>query len=442
MWPVGRGEVADAQAATLAQAAKAVETFTELWSLYQPSMNPAEQRIRTRLDELLKEIASRLLPEEQKGEDWTMGLPKKRGKVYYANTRVNGVHLRDCLNTDNWQEAQQKQAELVEKALQGKIQQGPVQREWLKLTVAEALDALVEVQIEAGREDGTIRIYRERSVPLKRLLGTMRVAKITAETIRWYQSTRRTEGVKGRTINMEVGCIRAILKKAKRWARIEDDVETQSEQRDVIPVALQEGQKERLFEAAASNERWSRARYCGMIAVNTTARKCEVLRARYQDVNLFTGEWIIPKGKTNASIRTIALNDEARDAFIHMMELGRALGGGEPEHYIFCACEHNHFDFTKYQKSVRTAWRKLRDKAGLNGYRIHDLRHQAITEMAENDVPESVMESIAGHVSKKMREHYTHIRTNAKQKAVSALGTGVTAKHTGLKLVGGKKGKG
>src|SRR5215469_5032036 len=65
-------------------------------------------------------------------------------------------------------------------------------------------------------------------------------------------------------------------------------------------------------------------------------------------------------------------------------------------------------------------------KAKLKGFRFHDLRHTAITDFAEAATPESVMQSIAGHVSREMREHYTHIRTDAKKKAVAALGgTGI-----------------
>ena len=59
------------------------------------------------------------------------------------------------------------------------------------------------------------------------------------------------------------------------------------------------------------------------------------------------------------------------------------------------------------------------------GFRFHDLRHQSITEMAEAGVPEAAMQSIAGHLSKKMLEHYSHVRLAAKRQAVRALGGGL-----------------
>jgi len=216
--------------------------------------------------------------------------------------------------------------------------------------------------------------------------------------------------------------LRLRLKKVKRWTCLTEDVKLDPCRSEFVPRVLTEAEKDRLFKVARSNPDWYRALYCGVIAVNTTARKIEVLRSRFQDVDLFEAVWRIPKSKTRAGCREIPLNPEARAAFARMIEMGEALGGGEPNHFIFCGCENKPFDFTRHQKSVRTAWRNLTEKAGLKGFRIHDLRHQAITEMAENDVPESVMESMAGHVGKKMREHYAHIRTKAKQKAAAVLG--------------------
>jgi integrase-like protein len=68
-----------------------------------------------------------------------------------------------------------------------------------------------------------------------------------------------------------------------------------------------------------------------------------------------------------------------------------------------------------------TAWRALRDAAGLQRLRFHDLRHTAITELAEMGVADHVLESITGHLSRRMLEHYSHIRIDAKRQALDAL---------------------
>ena len=59
------------------------------------------------------------------------------------------------------------------------------------------------------------------------------------------------------------------------------------------------------------------------------------------------------------------------------------------------------FDPTKHVDSWRTAWRTLTKKAGLPGFRFHDLRHCAITSLAESGASDSTIMAIAGHVSRR-----------------------------------------
>src|SRR5438067_7566972 len=48
-------------------------------------------------------------------------------------------------------------------------------------------------------------------------------------------------------------------------------------------------------------------------------------------------------------------------------------------------------------------------------------RHTVITELAEMGVADHVLESISGHLSRRMLEHYSHIRIDAKRQALDAL---------------------
>ena len=55
------------------------------------------------------------------------------------------------------------------------------------------------------------------------------------------------------------------------------------------------------------------------------------------------------------------------------------------------------------------------------GLRFHDLRHHAITELAESTTSDQTIMSIAGHVSPRMLAHYSHVRLEAKRAAVANL---------------------
>jgi integrase len=61
------------------------------------------------------------------------------------------------------------------------------------------------------------------------------------------------------------------------------------------------------------------------------------------------------------------------------------------------------------------------ESRGVERAAVHDLRHQCITELLEGGAPEAAVLSIAGHVSRKMMEHYSHIRMEAKRKALERL---------------------
>lgn len=77
-------------------------------------------------------------------------------------------------------------------------------------------------------------------------------------------------------------------------------------------------------------------------------------------------------------------------------------------------------DPTQAMKSWWTAWRKLTVKAGLKGFRLH-----------ESKASEQTILSLAGHVSKRMLEHYSHIRREAKRRAArrARAARGVTSQN-------------
>lgn len=54
-------------------------------------------------------------------------------------------------------------------------------------------------------------------------------------------------------------------------------------------------------------------------------------------------------------------------------------------------------------------------KSAFSGLRFHDLRHHAITELAESQASDQTIMAIAGHVSQEMLQHYSHVRLEAKR---------------------------
>jgi integrase len=160
------------------------------------------------------------------------------------------------------------------------------------------------------------------------------------------------------------------------------------------------------------------------IALNTTMRACEIRGLQWRDIDLIDSVIGVRKSKTQAGSRLIPLNAAARRAILTLRGNARSLFGDllSPDWYIFPHAEGNSKpDPTRPMSSWRTAWRSLTREAGLAGLRFHDLRHHAITELAESSTSEQTIMSIAGHVSARMLAHYSHVRLEAKRNALAEL---------------------
>jgi integrase len=77
-------------------------------------------------------------------------------------------------------------------------------------------------------------------------------------------------------------------------------------------------------------------------------------------------------------------------------------------------------DLTKPIGSMKSAWTTCRKTAGVS-CRLHDLRHTFISELGGVGVSESTLKAIAGWMSAKMLERYSHTRNQSKRDAVNKL---------------------
>ncbi len=77
-------------------------------------------------------------------------------------------------------------------------------------------------------------------------------------------------------------------------------------------------------------------------------------------------------------------------------------------------------DPTRPVTSFKTAWTKVRQQAGVKG-RWHDNRHTLVTALAESGAGDEVIMSIAGHVSRAMLSRYSHVRMEAKRRALDEI---------------------
>src|SRR5688572_20030931 len=155
----------------------------------------------------------------------------KRGRRYWTQTVVNGVWIRRPLcppgsthATTSWQEAVRLEKELIRTALQGSL---PPQGHSIKLFAA--VDDYLKAKKATANTQRAIEFDRERLEVVKRVLGDVRLSAITARVIEGFQAKRRLEGAGNRTVNMDIGALRQVMKRFKQGARLEDDVKMLTE---------------------------------------------------------------------------------------------------------------------------------------------------------------------------------------------------------------------
>jgi integrase len=340
----------------------------------------------------------------------------KRGRQYWADFTVDGRRYRKRLDTTNLQDAKRKERQLIEDAGHGAVsthEQGPKR-------LFEAADAYIESK-RLHCSPRTVEFEEERLITLKRYFGDVPLIAITAKVIADYQRKRHEKGAANRTINMDVGVLSRVLKSCGRWRALADHVRNLPERQRPVGRALTPEERKRLFDSAASNPEWEHVYCAAVVAANTSMRPVEVKHLRRRDVDLVKKLVYVRRSKNETSHRVIPLNAPAIEAVTRMLERADLLGHAEPDHFLWPACQWGRYDPTQPMLKWDTAWRALRDAAGLPRFRFHDLRHTVITELAELGVADHVLESISGHLSRRMLEHYSHIRIDAKRQALDAL---------------------
>jgi integrase len=371
---------------------------------------------------------------------------KKRGKTWHTHFFIDGQRFRQSLETSDWREAQAKEKTLISAAQAGKL--SATKNVVAKLSFSDAAVRFLEDRL-SHLAPRSVQTERERAKAINKRLGNVQVSRITVADVQGYIRERKTAGIANATVNRELDIIRGVLKKAKRWHQFADDINPLPV-RQHIGRALTYEEKLHLLKVAAARPEWQNAAWAATLALNTTMRGCEIKQLRWRDFDLIERTLTVGKSKTEAGERMIPLNADAWDVVLALYRRSQAFGATQPGHYVFPACETAQIDATRPQTTWRTSWRHLTRvvscpackrlqnpadecsnpectapikgiRSPLAGLRFHDLRHHAITELAESQASDSTVMSIAGHVSPKMLQHYSHVRLQAKRTALDSL---------------------
>jgi len=225
---------------------------------------------------------------------------------------------------------------------------------------------------------------------LRHVIATSALARLSGSDISKYRD-ERLETVKGGTVHREL----AVLRHCFEVARKDWGIPLKSNPvADITMPSVGRPRNRRATEAELSALRhacthpllWSII----TIAIETGMRRGEIVNIRWSDIDLDVGTLHIPVTK-NGHPRTIPLTGRA-------MEVLRSLPKTDEQ------------VFPMTGNAVRLAWVRLKNKAGVDGLRFHDLRHEAVSRFFEMGLSVPEVALISGHRDPRMLFRYTHLK--------------------------------
>lgn len=147
-----------------------------------------------------------------------------------------------------------------------------------------------------------------------------------------------------------------------------------------------------------------------LISLNTGMRRGELFDLEWSAVNFDTKTITVAGATTKTSdTRHIPMNKET----IGVLEAWKKQVSKSP--YVFPGQGGGRFE------DVKSAWLKLLERAQIDGFRWHDMRHDFASRLVMAGVPLNTVRDLLGHADIKMTLRYAHLAPGTKAAAVELI---------------------
>jgi integrase len=153
------------------------------------------------------------------------------------------------------------------------------------------------------------------------------------------------------------------------------------------------------------------------LLILTGARLREILHLKWEHVDVERGLLLLPDSKTGK--KAIVLNAPALDVLANLPRVGAYVIAGT--------------DDDKPRADLNRPWRAIVKRAGLNGLRIHDLRHTHASVGAGLGLGLPIIGKLLGHTQPSTTARYAHLDTDPLRRASEHIGTRIAAAMGDLK---------
>ena len=356
----------------------------------------------------------------------------RRGDVWWYKFRFAGQIIRESTKSDS-----RTVARAAEHARRRELEQGfnRIERQRAaRLFSIAAEDWLASKKAHLAPR--SVAIEQANLKHLNPFFGKMLLCDIRSDEVAHYQATRLEEKAAPKTVNLEIGTLRAVLRKNRLWFAIQPDVRM-LRATDDAGRAISREEETALLDACQSSR--SRSLHTAvLLALNTCMRYSELRLLTWEQVNLTARTVTVGLSKTEAGAgRVIPLNARATSLLSFWAGL---FPNREPNHYVFPSEKYGIAQREDAKKGLtrtyvydtdpakpigrwKEAWEAAKIRAGVE-CRFHDLRHTGCTRMLEAGVPFSVVATIMGwsaSTTVRMSKRYGHIGHAAQRIAVEAI---------------------
>jgi len=235
--------------------------------------------------------------------------------------------------------------------------------------------------------------------------------------IRAYMDKRMFDGVANATINREICLFSAALNYARRnwdWdvPNHAGGMRWKEPEGRVRSLTFEEAQRLKA-EAEKSVKSPHLANFI-RLALNTGCRCNEMLKLQWDRVDLKANLILLGGQDTKGGRRrSVPLNAEARVAMLNLARFRASHCPDSP--WVFA-----HKDGSR-QASVVGAFKRALRHAGIENFRIHDLRHTCASWLVSAGQALTAVRDLLGHSSVVMTERYAHLAPENVRAAVAAL---------------------
>lgn len=263
----------------------------------------------------------------------------------------------------------------------------------------------------------TLKSHYSVSSVLKTFLANVPEKPLVAlqpSDIHGYTQTRIKAGIRPGTINRELSVISATVNHAvRRWGvPVTNPVRYQWLKAEPPRLRYLTPEEAARLIAIAETLREDLADFI-RLALHTGCRKNELLTLKWTDVNMLRRYITLRPEQTKSNRRrAIPLNKTALQAMARLAQDNKT-------QWVFARRKNG--TVGERVKALDWLFRKAVSLAGIEDFRIHDLRHTFASWLVSEGVELVKVRDLLGHTSIKMTERYAHLMPDRLHDAVETL---------------------